>query len=170
MRAKLARRLKDRRGFTLIELMMVVAMIIILATVLIPRVVTAKKDVKYAGVLQNLNALQGLTEARINSYYSKPDKLAPAIEKIVDADESILNPYTNKTGMVKDETGTQQGAIFYTDPATSLPPTLPSGDEYKGAVYMFVVKDSDDKIVSVYFYPYDSEGSPRDDERREIKP
>jgi len=55
----------NKKGFTLIELMIVLAIIAILAVVLVPKAGQMKDNAKNAGVMTNVNAVRGALEAKV---------------------------------------------------------------------------------------------------------
>ncbi|MBV4419782.1 prepilin-type N-terminal cleavage/methylation domain-containing protein [Clostridium tyrobutyricum] len=58
---------KKKKGFTLIELMIVLAIIAILAIVLIPKATIFKNQSKNAGVTTNVNTVRGYLETKVNN-------------------------------------------------------------------------------------------------------
>lgn len=64
---EMIKRKKDG-GFTLIELMIVIAVIGILAVVLVPKVGTIKTQAKSAGIDTNIRMVQGYVQSRITSW------------------------------------------------------------------------------------------------------
>ncbi|HEY8892280.1 MAG TPA: type II secretion system protein [Clostridium sp.] len=55
----------NKKGFTLIELMIVLAIIAILAVVLVPKAGQMKDNARNAGVTTNVNAVRGTLEAKV---------------------------------------------------------------------------------------------------------
>lgn len=173
MRTKLARRLKDRRGFTLIELMMVVAVIIILAAVLIPRIGAARKEAKYTGVLQNLNTVQGVVEAMIdkNKYQSSggDDRLADDLEsKLEGIDPRLANPFSGSTTVDQfsaDTAITNQPVVaIVNDDPSSTAQILGA----TGTVVAYVYRDSGQTVAVLH--PFDGAGNRMDSDGRIIRP
>ncbi|GAB6171448.1 hypothetical protein JCM15765_09260 [Paradesulfitobacterium aromaticivorans] len=64
---------KKEGGFTLIELMIVIAVIGILAIVLIPKVGTVKTQAKAAGIDTNIRMVEAYAQSRINSWANATD-------------------------------------------------------------------------------------------------
>jgi len=67
---EMIKRRKDE-GFTLIELMIVIAVIGILAVVLVPKVGAIKSQAKSAGVDTNVRVVEGFVQSRINYWANK---------------------------------------------------------------------------------------------------
>ncbi len=67
---KLKEKIKRRKdqGFTLIELMIVIAVIGILAIVLVPKVGTIKTQAKGAGIDTNVRMVQGYLQSKISKW------------------------------------------------------------------------------------------------------
>ena len=61
--------MKKKKGFTLIELMIVLAIIAILAVVLIPKATIFKNSAKASGVLTNVNTVQAYLETKTGSNF-----------------------------------------------------------------------------------------------------
>jgi type IV pilus assembly protein PilA len=64
--------MKKKKGFTLIELMIVLAIIAILAVVLIPKATVFKNSAKASGVLTNVNTVQAYLETKTGSNFAIP--------------------------------------------------------------------------------------------------
>lgn len=91
---------KKDSGFTLIELMIVIAVIGILAVVLVPKVGTVKTQAKSAGVDTNMWAVQGYVQSKINRWANEGKTAAQVATDITAAfseatGEQIPNPYTS---------------------------------------------------------------------------
>ena len=94
---------KRRReeGFTLIELMIVIAVIGILAVVLVPRVGSIKTQAKGAGIDTNMRMVQGYVQSKASRWADQSFTQAKVAQDILDAfnnttnpDEKIKNPYS----------------------------------------------------------------------------
>lgn len=124
MREMIKRR-KDA-GFTLIELMIVIAVIGILAVVLVPKMGGIKDSAKSAGVITNAKSVEAYTIANINKWLNNDDTTAEAIGYITtnfsgSAADALNNPYTGGDGI--DDTAAQ-GVVVVT--------AVDSEDIYKG--------------------------------------
>ena len=96
------RRGNNKKGFTMIELMIVITVIGILAIVLLPRIAGVRNESRTSGVETNLRAVQGQAEFEIGRYQSTTpgaDSFAKRIKARLEDDESIItNPITGNTG------------------------------------------------------------------------
>ena len=89
-------------GFTLIELMIVIAVIGILAVVLIPKVGTVKSQAKESGLDVNVRLVQGYAESKITMWNSNPTVDEARIQVDIVAafsgtNKSLTNPITAQT-------------------------------------------------------------------------
>lgn len=89
-------------GFTLIELMIVIAVIGILAVVLIPKVGTVKTQAKAAGIDTNVRMVQGYVQSRIGYWNDKSktnvEVAADVKSAFTSSEEQMKNPFVNGTG------------------------------------------------------------------------
>ncbi|MFT8315607.1 MAG: prepilin-type N-terminal cleavage/methylation domain-containing protein [Clostridium sp.] len=94
-----------KKGFTLIELMIVLAIIAILAIVLIPKAGILKTSAKDTGVTTNVNTVRAFVETKAadNSYLSDSEMLTQITTKFA-GDNNIINPLT-KVGTINTNTG-----------------------------------------------------------------
>lgn len=120
---------KKDGGFTLIELMIVIAVIGILAVVLVPRMTSARDSAKAAGVTTNAKSVEAFVVANIDRWALETTPETVAIAAIKAEFESgasaISNPFTAKTGSVSAAAGSDpvdnEGALSVaTDPFESL--------------------------------------------------
>jgi len=85
-------------GFTLIELMIVIAVIGILAIVLVPKVGTVKSQAKETGLDVNVRQVQGYVESKINKWVSKGSTPTTIRTDITTAftgsNKALSNPFT----------------------------------------------------------------------------
>lgn len=88
---EMIKRRKDA-GFTLIELMIVIAVIGILAVVLVPKVGSIKTQAKVAGIDTNIRTVQGYIQSKITSWNAAgldADVIIPQIEADI---TDLVNP------------------------------------------------------------------------------
>ncbi|MBV7275750.1 type II secretion system protein [Clostridiaceae bacterium UIB06] len=146
--------LKKKKGFTLIELMIVLAIIAILAVVLIPKSGVFKNQSKNAGVITNVNTVRAYLETKVtndggaNSYLSSTN-MATAVQGAFNlsstnvptgtsTSEQLINPFDNTKAsiLIVDETGgTTPASLPTTDPSTI---TVPSTGSIAGEVVIEV--------------------------------
>jgi type IV pilus assembly protein PilA len=155
------RRRKDS-GFTLIELMIVIAVIGILAIVLVPRVGTVKSQAKETGLDANIRVVQGYCESKIDKWSLDPNTTATTIQtaivnafKFNDPAKRLVNPFTSKSENAVGEgdavTAPVAGDTLYVSTTTA------AGEEaVPGVVYVHVAIV--DNIPTITIDGYDVNG------------
>jgi len=157
-----------KKGFTLIELMIVLAIIAILAVVLIPKAGSSKNNAKSSGIITNVNTVRGFLETKIadTTNYTNAAGALKINNSIYNEFNSVLiNPFTpaNKSvsgtvtsgaisAMLSPSTATDTAntnSIVVHDNTTATnntvtlltgtPPTSIAGN--KGTVYVYVCTD-----------------------------
>ena len=86
---------KNGAGFTLVELMLVIAVIAILAVVLVPAAAFMKQSAKEAGVETNIRTVEATAIGLLVKFPATPDGLAAFNQGMTQAlDGNIRNPFT----------------------------------------------------------------------------
>ncbi|WP_088226270.1 prepilin-type N-terminal cleavage/methylation domain-containing protein [Desulfosporosinus sp. FKB] len=177
-------------GFTLIELMIVIAVIGILAIVLIPKVGTVKTAAKTTGIDTNMRMVEAYVQANIGRFNKVTDgaddastnvtdfaaTLSTAFPTVGDPNNSIANPFTGTIGAAEWDDGTSQSAVAYypnlLDQDTSDSYFL-TGNQgmYKGEIVMaFTVNPDNAHGFNVVLYPRDQNGNTIEDKVVTITP
>ncbi|MEA4900441.1 type II secretion system protein [Desulfitobacterium sp.] len=142
---RMVKRRKDS-GFTLIELMIVIAVIGILAIVLVPKVGGVKTAAKDAGLDVNIRTVQAYAESQITKWSKNSAAQGTVDSEIAGAMTSgsnqMKNPYGTGsafvTGAAPSGTGTDTGTpgAVYVKVSTSTPYTVTiCGYNSKGELY-----------------------------------
>ena len=137
---KMVERIKNKKGFTIIEIMVVIALIGILAAVLVPKFTGVKETAKNAGMLTNAKTVEAYVASVIDSYpvdADGQDDLVSAIEGQFDDTDALVNPYTG----VADGLDVSEGSGYYAGTGADAP---------KAGVIYVVVDDSLDTYISGY--------------------
>ncbi len=165
------KKLGNQKGFTLIEMMMVIAVIGILAAVLIPKIQGVKDNSKLAGVDANARQVQAYVTGLIQRYQNATSGTASAQQtafanSVVAAADSLENPFTNNTGAVIAVAGAMNTTKAVTV-GNSASVTAPTADEDNaGMIYVSYTQTGSGttaapyKINKVTITPYDNLGAP----------
>jgi type IV pilus assembly protein PilA len=142
-----------KKGFTLIELMIVLAVIAILAVVLIPRAGAFKNNAKNAGVSTNVNAVRAFLETKTGRNFitgtSDTDvskvlnTLRSAFNALADdAENNIVNPLSNSRE-IEDATEVPVPAVVV------LAADVTDVSAYKGSVVVIFDRDTNYTVYGV---------------------
>lgn len=135
-----------KRGFTLIELMIVLAIIAILAVVIVPKSGIFKKNAKTAGVTTNMNTVRAYLETKTAENALDADDLQKAMVKNFPAngnnEQAIKNPKDDSSFSIVESDNIKVGTsvvITTTNPDPDVSGHLSiSNKNYRGTVIIYV--------------------------------
>lgn len=153
---RLVKRRKDS-GFTLIELMIVIAVIGILAVVLVPKFGSVKTTAKLAGVETNFRSVSTAVQSfnTLNSKDSEAELITTVegdLAGFFKNSDALINPITNLT----TETTVADVVQVIDASATEPVPTTTENNSYVGKIVIYPHVDTG--IVVVDIYGCDQEG------------
>ncbi|AHF07436.1 hypothetical protein DESME_10660 [Desulfitobacterium metallireducens DSM 15288] len=150
----MVKRRKDS-GFTLIELMIVIAVIGILAVVLVPKFGSVKTDAKLAGVQTNFRSVTTAISA-LKSSDSADTKLQAQFGNGTFVDGDMKNPIVTTASGVSNtvDLTSNPTAAVYVLPSTATVPSTTFQAGYKGAVVAILQADG----ISYKVYGCDENG------------
>ena len=174
---EMIKRRKDD-GFTLIELMIVIAVIGILAVVLIPKVGTIKTQAKSAGIDTNIHMVQAYVQSRVSSW-ANANSAAGTVQATVRADitsalsggtDLMQNPFSGSTSVVNANalTGTRNVA-FITD-NTGYAAAGYTDPNLAGTIVIIPDAPSVTPSTGIFIYAFDSAGRLMADKTVRITP
>lgn len=148
-----------QKGFTLIELMIVLAIIAILAVVLVPKAAQMKDNSRNSGVVTNVNAVRGVLEAKVvdTKYLGSAANTRTLLNSTFTGDNDLVNPLNSKgtgvdaatdvavttaaTSVATDSIVVYAPATLGAAPALSTITGLAPASGNKGIVYVYVYTD-----------------------------
>jgi len=131
-----------RKAFTLIELMIVLAIIAILAMVLIPKAGGFKGQARNTGVSTNVNTVRAHLENKVgDTSLTTAAQVATSLSGAFTGTDAIKNPFNGNTGITADVNTASQAVYVVTSDITV-------GASYKGAV--IVIYDTTNRTYTVY--------------------
>jgi len=110
------KRLKKQNGFTLVELMIVLAVIAILVVVLVPKSTIFKKQARNQGVVTNANVVRAYLESKTDANFIK-DLVSPPVGLADDLEDAMTPAFTDKDAIVNPSS--QVTTIVTTEPAAA---------------------------------------------------
>ena len=163
-------------GFTLIELMIVIAVIGILAIVIVPKVGTIKAQAKSVGIDTNMRIVEGYIQSRITSWVDSGISASVVAKNIhdqfsgiaiKDSSNAIKNPFTGVIDIPDNSPIPSAGPLSVLTTITGTDPTISSID-LQGLVVVAPI-ETNEKITSIKIYERDNLGTIMADKTIEIK-
>lgn len=134
---------RNRKGFTLIEMMIVIAVIAILAAVLIPKSGLVQNTAKESGVEANARVVQGIIEGMMPRY--DQDGVALKTDLAAKLTGKITNPITGGTGIGTSTVTSATDAAVITDKVY----TDATGTK-KGIVWVHISDDLGQVVITPF--------------------
>ena len=156
---KMNKRRKDQ-GFTLIELMIVIAVIGILAIVLVPKVGTIKTQAKGAGIETNVRMVQGYLQSKASKWVDQKASQVKVAEDVynafsdVDGNEKIKNPF-NQGNVISNQVSTDTSS---SDNALQIMDDSDFGDAKPGSTVVIIPDGTMAGTVTFTVYGIDKSG------------
>ena len=158
------KKIRNLKGFTLIELMIVIAIIGILAIVLLPKIGSMKTETKLEGLTTNMRVAEAMVNKIVIDYEASDPLLADIETDVITRLSDVKNPLTDAAAGTTCTAGVAlAGAAFVhpadTLPANVLPVIVADGDlSFRGMVGIQAYATGTQ--VSVKLIPYDNDGNP----------
>lgn len=171
---EMIKRRKDE-GFTLIELMIVIAVIGILAIVLVPKVGSVKTQAKGAGLDTNIRVVEGYAHSKIDRWVSKgltPAQVQADIKAaFTSTNDQLTNPLTSLTAPAGSGPvdGSTNESIYVLNTIDGSDLTVNSA-ETRGTVAVSVIGAVSGPITSVKIFAHGNVGEALSEKEVEIKP
>lgn len=155
-------RIRNRKGFTIIEIMVVIALIGILAAVLVPQFGGVKDKARDAGMITNAKMVESYVAAVIDEWTAEDAVGAEAGKN--DLIEAIENHFhKNGEELTNPYTGIQADGNIDVDEGTDY---VKTGDA--GVVYVRIKADKTNDVLEVYISGMDSDGNSLKNTERKV--
>ncbi|MGE5371592.1 MAG: prepilin-type N-terminal cleavage/methylation domain-containing protein [Solirubrobacterales bacterium] len=140
--------MRKQKGFTLVEMMIVIAIIAILAAVLIPKAGQIQQNAKSQGADANLRVTQGLLE-QYRPRMATLGELRTVLRQQLVA-SALTNPINKSVYMNDDVANAGPGIATSVFISRTAPSATTTGDNWKGIVYVFFDSANDNIVLRSY--------------------
>lgn len=143
------KKFKNNRGFTLVELMLVIAVIGILAAVLVPKMGFMKDNAREAGLDTNARMVEATVTSMLHKYTNRDDLRGALAAKLKG---NLTNPFSNQTTAVNYDAGGNPAVVFYDGPFADWTGTYTN---YAGSVVCAINTSTSPFKVDVFYIDKD---------------
>jgi len=158
----------SKKGFTLVELLLVIGVIAILSFVVVPRIGAIRDNVRLAGIDNNMRIIKAYTQSVLENFNSNQANIFEEEMASTFEGDNIANPFTRAEGVRAAEAlGTNGLAVVYSThdntaaAVASLVADRSARNELRGSIRVAAYPNPDNSnSLEVVIFPYDRNGRP----------
>lgn len=150
-------RIKNKKGFTIIEIMVVIALIGILAAVLVPKFGDVKDRTRNTGMLTNAKMVEAYLASEIDNW-----KISDALDATNDDMKTAIDDYFTTNPLTNPYSGVEAAAnVVVSD-------TAGTGYKTGGSAGIVYVEIDNTGTLEVYINGFDADGNELKNTQRKI--